>query len=144
MVSRFLKTSQFKQSDDKNRKPEASILKPNLPLQSPRACGGSPPSCLRGKPPSTIESLGSAIEINTEATCLSFPEKCITNIWKPVEFQFVFLLSDVTFLTAAGKEGRTGPAPGRCPGTIITAFLLKSISVFPKKASCKRKRKEKI
>lgn len=35
----------------------------------------------------------------------------------------------------AGNEGRTRHELGLCPGGIITAFLLKSIKVFPKKAS---------
>ena len=50
----------------------------------------------------------------------------------------MFLLSGAVALTSvgAGNEGRTGHAPDLCPGDVITAFLPKSISVFPKKASC--------
>ena len=49
----------------------------------------------------------------------------------------MFLLSGAEVLTpdGAGNEGRTRHAPGLCPGGVITAFLPKSISVFPKKAS---------
>lgn len=54
------------------------------------------------------------------------------------QLKLVLLLSGAVVLTpdGAGNEGRTRHAPGLCPGGIITAFLLKSISVFPKKASC--------
>lgn len=49
----------------------------------------------------------------------------------------MFLLSGVVLLVGAGKVGLMGHEPGLCPGGIITAFLLKSISVFPKNASCR-------
>ena len=55
-----------------------------------------------------------------------------------LQVKLVFLLSGAVVLTpdGAGNEGRTRHAPDLCPGDIITAFLPKSISVFPKKASC--------
>ena len=58
----------------------------------------------------------------------------------------MFLLSGAVVLTpgGAGNDGRTRHAADLCPGDIITAFLPKSISVFPKKASCSELKSFKI
>lgn len=112
----------------------------HLPAPSPWAWGSSPPSCLRGKLSFIRRSLASASERSTKVThhVLTFSTPSVTNNFCVSQVNLVLLPSGAVVLSpdCAGNEGRTRHAPGLCPGGIITAFLLKSISVFPKKASC--------